>query len=187
MIFQQRQIWFETMSQQPTRQSKEDNLLSGTIAARKDNISKLDLIKQLDEFLAQLRSSFRVRLDNHEKASHLKNFDDRQSNFCMSYPTGQLGQQGKHEHLRPHCAFGYNPNEQNAVEEIISTQFLNWDAAQPHFESLKSKNKSAQSAKHISLSCLIECCCDLSLSKQHNVSDSPGFESIHGQHGGKKV
>ena len=102
----------------------------------------------------------------------MKNFEGRQNDFHMPHPTGQLELQGKHERLRLHRAFGYNRNKQNAVKEIISAKFLNWNAAQPCFERLKSH--------------LIECCCGLSLSKQHSVSDSLGFESIHGQRGGKK-
>ena len=183
--FQQRQIWFETMSQQPTTKSKEDSILSGTIATHKDNISKLDIIKQLDEYLKKIRSY----VINENDVSQVINTCKKHLEASYDVVNINLPKVNRETNEIIHALNrinpdDYNPNKQNVVEEIISTFFFNWNAAQPYFESLNSKNKSVQSAKHILLSYLIECCYDLLLSKQHNASDSPGFESIHGQCGG---
>ena len=130
---------------------------------------------------------FRVRLDNHKKASLLKNHEDRESKFHLSYPSGRLGLKGTHEHLQPCTAFGCNPKKQNAVDEITtSSNYFDWSKASSYFQTLKTKNESVQSAKHVLVACLFECCYDLLLSKQHNVSNIPGYESITGQCGCKK-
>ena len=43
--------------------------------------------------------SFRQRLDDHEKAAHLKTQENRNSKFYLSHPTGKIGTKGKHERL----------------------------------------------------------------------------------------
>ena len=131
---------------------------------------------------ARSDGGFRARLNNHQKSSALQNYEDRQSDFCMSHPSGRLGLQGKHEYLNTHCGFGFHPNSQDAVQDIIDSDYCNWGQADSYFERLKSKNKCMCTAKTILIAYLYECCHDLFLSKKCNVSSSPGFESIHGQH-----
>ena len=45
------------MSEQTARKSKDDHILSGTVAMHKDNLSKLNIISKLDEHLSTLQSS----------------------------------------------------------------------------------------------------------------------------------
>ena len=42
------------MSEQTARKSKDDHILSGTVAMHKDNLSKLNIISKLDEYLSTL-------------------------------------------------------------------------------------------------------------------------------------
>ena len=111
----------------------------------------------------------------------------KENNFYTSYPTGRIGLKGTYECLQPYIAFGYNQHKQNAVDEIIrSSTYFDWNKATIHFQRLQAKNEIAQSAKHILVPYLFECCYDLLLSKNHNVSNNPGYESITGQYSCKK-
>ena len=55
-LVQQRQNMFKTMSVEPTRKSKEDKMIAGTIAIHNDNIDKLNIINKLQCFLESLKS-----------------------------------------------------------------------------------------------------------------------------------
>ena len=130
---------------------------------------------------------FRARLDDHRKCSELRNYEDRQSNFYVSYPTGHLGLQGKYEHLQPCCGFGHHPKPRYKIEYIMKSELFNWDQDESYLEKIRGKNECVTSAKFILTSYLFECCYDLLLSKKHNVSNSLGFESVTGQHGTKNI
>ena len=133
-----------------------------------------------------LDRGFRSRLDDRRKCSELRNYEDRQSNFYVSYPTGRLGLQGKHEHLQPNCGFGCHPKSRYKIEDIMKSEHFNWDQGESYLERIRGKNECVTSAKFTLTSYLFECCYDLLLSKKCDASNSPGLESVTGQHGTKK-
>ena len=127
--------------------------------------------------------SFRKRLDNHRKGSCLTTLEHRKSLFCMSHPTGKMGLKGKYEHLKPHCAMGFDSKERTATDVIDDDEYFTCNAANSYISSAKLRNDAELNAKITLISYLVECCFDALLSKQHNVSESPGCKKVLKQFG----
>ena len=72
---------------------------------------------------------------------------------------------------------------QAAVNVINDEQYFNYESAKSYLNSTSLRNENVTTAKKNLISYLFECCYDVMLSNEHNVSESPGFESIVKQYG----
>ena len=112
---------------------------------------------------AQNEGGFRVRLDDHKKASLLKNHEDRESNFCVPCPTGRLGLKGTCEGFQQHAAFGCNKRNKNEVDKMtMSSNCFDWTKACVLKDwKLKSKACNHQNTFWLLtyLSAVTICCC----------------------------
>ena len=148
-------------------------LKMGGCCACHDAISKEHTCS--DKASQECSNSFRLRLKNNKKVSCLTTKEYRDSLFCLSYPSEKMGLKGKYEWLQLHCASGFNSNDHVAANTINDDAFY-CETAKLHIDSAHLRNESMAISKIILISYLIECCCDMILSKQHKVSESPGCE-----------
>ena len=96
---------------------------------------------------------------------------------------GKIGLKGKHEWLKLYCAFGLDAKSNAAVNVIKDNNYFNYESATSYLDSIHLRNESMTSTKITLISYLFECCYDILLSKQHNISESPGYEKIVKQFG----
>ena len=94
-----------------------------------------------------------------------------------------MGLKGKHEHLKPYCALGFDSKEHTATDVINDDEYFTYDAANSYIRASNLRNETESNAKVTLVSCFVECCFDALLSKQHNVSESPGYEKVLKQYG----
>ena len=89
-----------------------------------------------------------------------------------------MGLKGKYEWLKPYCALGFDSNEHAATDIINDDDFFTCKIAKAYLDSANLRNNTIMNAKITLIFYLVECCYDIILSKQHNVSESPGYEKI---------
>ena len=71
-----------------------------------------------------------------------------------------------------------------AKTDIINDdEYFTYDAAKSCISAANLRNETELNAKVTLVSYLVECCFDVLLSKQHNVSESPGYEKVLKQYG----
>ena len=97
-----------------------------------------------------------------------------------------MGLKGKHDWLKSHCAFGLDSTSIAAMKVIEDDEHFNYEAATSCLNSAHLRNEKVAAGKKRLVSHLNEYCYDILLSKQHNVSESPGYECMVRQYGGRQ-
>ena len=67
--------------------------------------------------------SFKKRLEDHEKGALLKTKENRDILFYLSYPSEKMGSKGRHQWLKPYCAFGLDSSDQSATNVLKDETF----------------------------------------------------------------
>ena len=111
-----------------------------------------------------------------EHAKHAKSIRD--TNFCRSYPLGEIGYRGKYQWLDTCIYYGCYLLANAHHSTSLSNNMFCWKTASSSLKHIKDANKLRNNCAAY----LFELCYDLILPETSNVSQSPGFESLTGQH-----
>ena len=73
------------------------------------------------------------------------------------------------------------------AQNVINSNYFNYSAAKTYLDSCQQRNENLDATKQTIISYLFECCYDILLSCECNVSQSPGYECITRQYGRGKL
>ena len=143
--------------------------------------------------------SFEARFKEHKKGSCLTTSESLESNFYTKYPSSSVGEEnkrrndGEFEQLKLYCGLGFDPShEYHKALYLTSAEHAVFDWSNIAIKKIMQVNFSSGSkglfAKQLTMvAYLCELAYDLSLSKEYNVSESPGFETPLGIFGKQKT
>ena len=151
------------------RRSKQDKLLEGTLNILKDNKKKLDVINKLMCFIDCLSN---VPMNENDVVNIMTMCKDylKQSHSMMLVNLPFVNSEVKE------IIDVLNRIERQSDNDIDDEVAKN---LRSKFDDVSTENTNP----NVLVSYLVECCFDVLLSKQHNVSESPGYEKVLKQYG----
>ena len=78
---------------------------------------------------------------------------------------------------------GFDSKEHAATDVINDDEYFTCNAGNSCIRSSTLQNETESNTKVTLVSYLVKCCFDVLLLKQHNVSESLGYEKVLKQHG----